>query len=168
MSKLFGFSILAVSTWLIPGVQAETISYSATLGCDNTCVTTFVEWSNFDPGVAFVVIENNFGDPLFTLSTDLPPESTGQIDPDPQTITGLSPADFTNAQLVVEDVNGNVLDVVAFTASSVPEPGTWGLTVLSFGLLLAYNMARRRKLQTALAAVRHGDVSIRDISLIPE
>jgi hypothetical protein len=55
MSKLFGFILLAVSAWLIPGAQAGTISYSASLGCDNSCLTTFVEWSDFDPGVAFVV-----------------------------------------------------------------------------------------------------------------
>ena len=82
MRKFLGFSFLAITPWLAPAVQAGSISYSASLGCGNTCVTAFVEWSNFNPGVSFVVVLDNLGDFLFGLNTDPFPENTGQINPE--------------------------------------------------------------------------------------
>jgi hypothetical protein len=182
MRKFLGFSILAMTPWLVPAVQAGSISYSASVGCNNTCVTAFVEWSNFNPGVSFVVVLDNLGDFLFGLNTDPFPESTGQIDPNPQTVTGLNgeevglingggvisgsfealslvhaedggpPPAPTSADLAVEDASGNILGEVTFT-SSAPEPATWGLMAFSLALLAAWGVARRRKLQTVPAAI---------------
>jgi hypothetical protein len=177
MFKFFGFSALAISGLIVPAVQAGSISYSANIGCGNTCVTTSVEWSNFNPGVSFVVILDNNGDFLFGLNTDPFPEGTGQIDPNPQTVSGLSPEEVslltfsgvitgsiqsaslfevtgngpplapTYADLALEDVNGNILGETTFTASSAPEPATWAACAL--GLLMLAGIAGRRKLQTA-------------------
>ncbi len=172
MSK---FSILGLLALAVPAVQAGTISYSASIGCDSTCVTAYVSWQDFDPGVAFVLVTDNFGDPLFTLSTDFPPEMTGQIDPDPQTITGLTQDQITlieagesgvmgdvvrslvqpdeeptYADLVLEDQDYDMLGEVVFT-NGVPEPATWLLTLLSLGLLSALVLIRRRKLEAAPA-----------------
>jgi hypothetical protein len=115
MCRISKFSLLACLTLSLPAVQAGSISYSASIGCDGTCVTTFVSWQDFNPGVALVLVTDNFGDPLFTLSTDFPPESTGQIDPDPQTITGL-----TQDQLNLIEGGGSGIqgDVEALTISN--------------------------------------------------
>jgi hypothetical protein len=180
MFKFFGFSVLAVSGLIVPAVQAGSISYSASIGCNNDCVTAYVSWSNFNPGVSFVVVLDNNGGFLFGLNTDPFPEGTGQIDPDPQTVSGLSQEDVnlltgsgvisgslqtdalfgvasngpplapTFADLALEDADHNILGEVVFTASSAPEPATWAACAL--GLLMVWGMARRRKLQTARAA----------------
>jgi hypothetical protein len=177
MRKLLGLSILAITYSSIPAAQAGSISYSASVGCNDTCVTAFVEWSNFNPGVSFVVVLDNLGDFLFSLNTDPFPESTGQIDPNPQTVTGLSPQEInlisgggviagalqslgfegsgwppptpTSADLAVEDCNHNILAEVTFTATSstAPEPATWALMVLSLGLFATWNVAHGRKLR---------------------
>ncbi len=175
MRKILGFNVLAVLACAIPAVQAGSITYSATIGCDDTCVTAYVEWQNFNPGVAFVLVEDNFGDPLFTLSTDFPPETTGSIDPNPQTIVGLTTDQIdliegggsqilgqnqvqptfdgpSYANLVLEDQSNNVLGDEVFT--DTPEPATWMLTVFSLGLLFAFVLMRRRKLQTAPVPAR--------------
>jgi hypothetical protein len=183
MRKFLGFSFLAITPWLAPAVQAGSISYSASLGCGNTCVTAFVEWSNFNPGVSFVVVLDNLGDFLFGLNTDPFPENTGQINPNPQTVSGLNPQEVgliggggvisgSIQALSLFDVQGGGGPPPAPTSallavedsdhnilgevtftSTAPEPATWGLMAFSLALLTAWGVARRRKLQTAKVTV---------------
>jgi hypothetical protein len=77
----------------VPALNAASISYDATLGCGDTCVTVYLEWANLPAPVSFVEVDDLFGNFIFALNTPFPPVTTGAILPDPQTISGLSPSD---------------------------------------------------------------------------
>jgi hypothetical protein len=181
MRNSFKFIALAVLALAAPASHAATITYNAAIGCGDTCVTVSVEWQNIFPGVSYLEVDDNFGDFLFGLNTDPFPESTGQIDPNPQTISGLSldvaslidgggaglgglesnslilvgtQGDDTPtfANLVFEDSNHNVIDEVRFSGTEVPEPAAWSLAGVGFLLLFVVGRIRRRKLHTGMGA----------------
>lgn len=177
MRNTLGFIALAALALTAPALRAATITYNAAVGCGDTCVTVSVEWENIFPGVSYLEVDDNLGDFLFGLNTDPFAETTGAIDPDPQTISGLSPSvgeliangaaglggdesdslflsgaqgddTPTYANLVFEDSNGDVIDEVRFSGLAVPEPAAWSLTGVGLGILFAFGRAHRRKFQT--------------------
>lgn len=166
-------------TMLATTASAGRISYSAMVGCNDTCVTAYVQWQSEPFPVSFVEVDDNLGGYLFGLNTPFPPQTTGSIVPDPQTISGLSPdvialissglstvggafsTSFASvrplgtaqvprfANLNLLDSNRNVIDSVVFTVNAAPEPAVWSLYGAGLGVMLVWGRFRRRKFQGA-------------------
>jgi MYXO-CTERM domain-containing protein len=90
MRKTLRFIAFAVLALAAPASHAATITYDAVVGCDNTCVTVDLTWANWPTPIGYVEVDDNFGDFLFALNIPFA-GTTGEIQPLPQTISGLSP-----------------------------------------------------------------------------
>jgi hypothetical protein len=154
------------------GLHAATISYNAFVNCNNNCVTVSLSWQNLFSPPSFVDVEDNLGNILFVLNTPFPGQTTGSIQPNPQTIFNLPPSTIsiiTNAQanvfapaqqghppttgtfanLVLDDSEHNPIATLRFVAEpQVPEPAAWTLAGAGLAFLLIRARIRRRNSQT--------------------
>lgn len=150
-------------------VGHASIIYSAYISCGN-CVTVSVSWFSEPQPVYYAEVDDNSFNPLFVLNV-FPPSTTGSINPNPQTISGLPPStlsaitggrvvtDFTGTVSALSSVQGeggpilalwdqhhtNIIDSVPFVADTVPEPAAWSLAAAGLGLLVARARTLKRK-----------------------
>jgi hypothetical protein len=168
MRNLLKAITLLAAAFVAPCARASSITYSATVGCDLTCVTVYLEWANEPTPVSWAEVDDEFGDFLFSLNVPSPGSTTGEILPDPQTISGLSAAaidDITDgaafldppppsATLLLEaGRTGPVIDSVNFVAAlpaTAPEPATWASMSAGLGALFFWHWKRRRKKPAAV------------------
>ena len=156
------FMILALLAMAATTLQASTISLSAYISCSN-CVTVSLSWANEPTPVFSVEVQASTGQDLFPLNTGAP-ATTGAINPDPQTVSGLSsttlniitngkisatselPQANVTSNLLLLDNNGDVIQSTPFVAQleSVPEPAAWSLVGGGLGLVLLGARKRRR------------------------
>ena len=157
---------LFAAAFVAPWVHASSIIYSASVDCGLTCVTVSLEWVNEPTPVGWAEVDDAYGDFLFALTVPQPPETTGAILPDPQTISGLSsetvddvtdgmagldpPVGFLSAAtlLLKECQTCSVIDSVNFVAAlpaTTPEPSTWGSMSAGLAVLFLWHWKRRSK-----------------------
>ena len=147
------FMILALLAMAATTLQASTISSSAYISCSN-CVTVSLR-GPMSPLPFPVEVQASTGQDLFPLNTGAP-ATTGAINPDPQTVSGLSsttlniitngkisatselPQANVTSNLLLLDNNGDVIQSTPFVAQleSVPEPAAWSLVGGGLGLVL--------------------------------
>lgn len=84
------YRLLATLLFVTTFAYAGPITYTAVVGCNGTCVTVSLSWSDTSEAVNTAGVTDNLGNPLFDFSMPSPPSTTGSILPNPQTIFGLS------------------------------------------------------------------------------
>jgi len=135
------------------------ILYTASIGCQNACVTVSLSWAAESFPVYYAAVEDESDNVLFTLN--LGPsagQTTGSITPSPQTIGPLSANTIATIQggdayLSLSETQPGLLggsengtDGTDFTVQDVPEPEV-SLAILAG---LAAMMLRRRNAATGL------------------
>jgi hypothetical protein len=172
------FLTLAFLATTAASVMQATIMYNAVVDCSTSplpCVTVTLSWQNELPAIQSVEVDDSLGNFLFGLTTPSFPQTTGSIQPNPQTVSNLSEyviSAITNshavgtgasslfgitgtptAELILKDSGQHEVDGVQFIATvapTVPEPAVWSLS--GVGLVLLYLGTRIR---------RRGSVSLR-------
>lgn len=136
------------------------IMYSASIDCQQSCVTVSLSWAAEPFPVYYAAVDDNLGNVIFALT--LGPsagQTTGSILPNPQTVSGLSPdmigvISNGQAELSLQEIKpglvggglGKEIDTTPFIA--IPEPAAWSLTAAGLTFLFLCAGALRRKSQT--------------------
>jgi hypothetical protein len=123
-------------------------------------VTASLSWAAEPRAVSFAEVDDNLGNFLFSLNVGPPPRTTGSINPNPQTVSGLpssTMAVVTNGQVGVFvnsfatldllDANHQLIDSTLFIADvpgAIPEPASWSLAGMGLGLAVLYARKLRR------------------------
>ena len=146
-------------------LQAATITYNASIGCAQSCVTVSMSWSGEPFGVNFADVEDESDNVLFALNMGtFAGQTTGAIVPYPQTISSLSSNTISlissgQAYLSLTEIAPGLLgggegpgsDGTPFLAAPVPEPGAGWLTLAGLGALLLYARAQRTATRAPLS-----------------
>jgi len=137
------------------------ILYSATIGCQQTCVTVALSWAESFP-VNYADVEDKADNVLFALNLgSFAGQTTGEISPYPQTFSTLSANAISEigsgqAYVSISSIAPGLLgggeapdsDGAIFTAQIEPEPAVWSLTAAGLAGLFLYARTRRRKRRT--------------------
>jgi choice-of-anchor C domain-containing protein len=138
----------------LTGVNAGTIGQSFATTAGLTYRVTFDLWANLDGGTLPRIIYANVGGSDLTFSSNgggsnAAPNWVGQA------FTFVATGASTNLTFRADPLSsgccyGPALDNVSATAAAVPEPATWGMMFLGFGVAGA--ALRRRKIRALLPA----------------
>ena len=169
MIRFLTLAVLAAATTTLHA----SIMYSAFISCPN-CVTISLGWTGEPTPVSWAQVNDLNGAFVLSLNVGPPPRQNGFINPNPQTISGLSQHDMfviTGGQVGVFSVaspfspianmtlwtampsegtgGGILIDSTPFIADVdvVPEPAVWSLTGAGIALLVLWKR-RRRNSQT--------------------
>jgi hypothetical protein len=156
MKKFLVFAALAMAATTL---HAATIAYSASVGCNESCVTVALSWAGEPFAVNYAVVENSLNNLIFALNLGpFAGQTTGSIVPSPQTFGSISPSDISEihsgqAYVSISSVapglvgggDGPGSDGTPFFVPNTPEPAAWLLTATGLALLLLRARTLRRK-----------------------
>jgi len=84
-------ALVAAATLPSKAAVTSSLSFSATVVSCKTpgCVTVSLSWVNWTYPITYVEVDDKLGDYLFALTVPAPGKTTGSINPNPQTFSGL-------------------------------------------------------------------------------
>jgi hypothetical protein len=125
------------------------IMYSASIGCQESCVTVALSWAAEPFAVNYAAVENSLDNVIFTFNLGpFAGQTTGSIVPSPQTFGPLSASDISEirsgqayvsltstAAGLLGGGDGPGTDGTSFFVPNTPEPAAWWLTAAGLALL---------------------------------